>query len=156
MVHTPLPRSWRRFEQVRGVSWTALWWGPATSRRMERAIETKRRRSGCAQRANPILSIAATVAPQSCDLVRGACSVSALARPVFICFSLARPVSRPPTQALAPISCSFVLFQLRQFVFRPKSTTNAGNGLNGRYWYHVLMDPPVKCRTVDPENFGRL
>ena len=50
---------------------------------VERATETTQRSAGCTQGANPILSIAAIVASNSGDLVRGAFGVQAPTRPVF-------------------------------------------------------------------------
>jgi hypothetical protein len=58
--------------------------GCATGKGMERAAETKQRSVGCTDAVNPILSIAAIVASNSGDLVRGAFGVQAPARPAFL------------------------------------------------------------------------
>src|SRR5580693_4988501 len=50
---------------------------------VERATETIQGSVGCTHGANPILSIAAIVASNSGDLVRGAFGVQAPARPAF-------------------------------------------------------------------------
>jgi hypothetical protein len=63
----------------------------------ERATETIQRSVGCTHGANPILSIAAIVASNSGDLVRGAFGVQAPARPAFSLRALLK--NRPYTRS---------------------------------------------------------
>ena len=64
--------------------------GCATRRGTERATETKQRWVGCTHGENPILSIAAIVASNSGDLVRGVFSVDSTGASRLLTTSTAR------------------------------------------------------------------
>lgn len=129
-----------------------MWRGWTTRRGMDRARKAKRRRSGCAQRANPLLSIAATVAPQSCDSVRGALVLRTPARPARSLCSTRRPASG----RLLPIVVRFVLPYFTQVGLRPEADLNAAQSLNCGSLNLLGLNPAVEGAPTNTYDSGNL
>jgi hypothetical protein len=102
--------------------------------------------TGCVWKANRISSIAAIVAPHTCDLVRGAQVLVTPARPASsrLLTSMFRFAAR-----LLSVVLSLVLLQLCKAVFCPISNLGTGNFLCNRLGNCSLLDPPMQGRPMN-------
>jgi hypothetical protein len=106
----------------------------------------------CARKSNRITSVAAIVAPQPCDLVRGAFVLVTRARPACLLDSF---LSLPPT-TLAPIALCLVFLQLDQFLVRPIGDVNPCHYFGERSRDRLPLNPAVHRCPVDTGQFRRL